>query len=185
RETWPQLPIVGVEPGLKPAAALTRSGIVGVLATQRTVASPRFDALRAQVASATGVRFVAQACGGLADQIEKGELQSPATAALLHRYAAPLVEAGADTLVLGCTHYPFVQPLLEEVLAHMTPEPLQLVDTGEPVARQLARLLGERGLCNRRGGAVTGFTTAAPGTLSAAFERLLGLTPPVAQLATA
>ncbi len=104
RERYPSLPVVGVEPGLKPAAALTRSGIVGVLATERTLASPRFAALHEKISEATGVRFLLQPCIGLAAQVEKGELHSRATERLLQAYVTPLVEQGADTLVLGCTH---------------------------------------------------------------------------------
>lgn len=185
RERYPSLPVVGVEPGLKPAAALTGSGTVGVLATQRTLASEKFERLREQISAMTGVTFLPQACVGLADQVEKGELQSPETAALLRRYAEPLIEQGADTLVLGCTHYPFVQPLLEEIVKRITTRPVTIVDTGEPVARQLVRLLTERGLLSQTGpGAVAAFTTGSETTLRSAFSRLLGMQPPVVQVAT-
>jgi glutamate racemase len=179
RERYPSLPLVGVEPGLKPAAALTKSGTVGVLATQRTLASAKFAALREQIAAATGVRFLPQPCVGLADQIEKGELHSAATALLLRRYVAPLLEQGADTVVLGCTHYPFVQPLLEEVIAGITARPVAIVDTGVPVARQLLRLVGDPVSQGTSLGSMTGFTTGSETALSAAFDRLLGLQTPV------
>lgn len=186
RERYPSLPVVGVEPGLKPAAALTDSGIVGVLATQRTLASEKFERLREQISATTGVRFLPQACIGLADQVEKGELQSPETAALLRRYVEPLIEQGADTLVLGCTHYPFVQPLLEEIVDRITAKRVTIVDTGEPVARQLIRLLTERGLLSQTGpGTVAGFTTGSETALRGAFSRLLDIQPPVMSLATA
>ena len=81
RERYPDLPVVGVEPGLKPAALCSVSRVVGVLATERTLASARFQALEMQLSAATGVRFLPQPCVGLADQVEKGELRSPATAA--------------------------------------------------------------------------------------------------------
>lgn len=186
RERYPSLPVVGVEPGLKPAAALTQSGIVGVLATQRTLASEKFERLREQVSATTGVTFLPQPCVGLADQVEKGELQSPETAALLRRYVEPLIEQGVDTLVLGCTHYPFVQPLLEEIAGRITTKPVTIVDTGEPVARQLVRLLAERGLLSQTGpGTVAGFTTGSETALRTAFSRLLGIQPPVMPVATA
>src|SRR5690606_39000620 len=105
----PGMPIVGVEPGLKPAAAATTTGIIGVLATERTLLGPKFLLLRDQVAASTGARFLLQPCIGLADQIEFGALESSATDALLRRFIAPLLDQGADTLVLGCTHYPLVQ----------------------------------------------------------------------------
>ncbi len=184
RARYPELPVVGVEPGLKPAAALTQSGTVGVLATSRTLASEKFQLLREQIAASTGVRFVPQACVGLVDQIEKGELQSAATAALLQRYLAPLFAESADTLVLGCTHYPFVRPLIEEIAGRIAGQPVTVVDTGGPIARQLVRLLTERGLLSaRKDGTVTGFTTGSESALGSAFSRLLGMQPPLHALA--
>lgn len=185
RERYPALPVVGVEPGLKPAAALTRTGIVGVLATKGTLSSARFQLLREQVSAATNVQFLPQPCVGLADQVEKGELHSAATAALVRRYVEPLLEQDADTLVLGCTHYPFVQALIEETVARIASRPVTIVDTGEPVARQLVRLLAERKLQRKPGpGTVAAFTTASRGTLADAFSRLLGLQPPVTAVTT-
>ena len=184
REHYPALPVVGVEPGLKPAAALTQSGTVGVLATERTLSSARFNLLREQISAATKVRFLPQPCIGLADQVEKGELHSATTATLVRRYVEPLLEQGADTLVLGCTHYPFVRPLIEEIAARITAQPIGIVDTGEPIARQLVRLLTERGLQRSDdGGTVTGFTTGSETALAGAFSRLLNLHPAVMQVA--
>lgn len=185
REEYPSLPIVGVEPGLKPAAALTRTGMVGVLATAGTLSSTKFQTLRDQVTSATGVKVVSQACVGLADQVEKGELNSLATAAMLRRYVSPLIEQGADTLVLGCTHYPFVQELIREIAENTSKHPVQLVDTGEAVARQLARLLEQHGLLRRseETGSVAAFTSGSESALAHAFERLLHIRPEVTRVA--
>lgn len=186
RERYPALPIVGVEPGLKPAAALTKTGIVGVLATKGTLASTRFKLLREQLSTSTGVNFLSQACIGLADQVEKGELQSAATATMVHGYVTPLLEQGADTLVLGCTHYPFVRPLIEDLAHHFTSTQIAIVDTGEPVTRQLARLLAERGLLSTDGGGtVHAFTTGSQASLTNAFSRLLGWNSPVTRVAAA
>jgi glutamate racemase len=185
RERYPALPVVGVEPGLKPAAACTSTGIVGVLATQRTLSSEKFNRLREQVGAATNVRFVPQPCIGLADRVEKGELHSAETALLLRKYIEPLIEQGADTLVLGCTHYPFVLPLIQEIAAQLTAKPISIVDTGEPVARQLVRLLTEHQLLREKGpGTIAGFTTGSETALRSAFSRLLGLNPPVSALAS-
>jgi glutamate racemase len=185
RSAYPALPIVGVEPGLKPAAAATRTRTVGVLATERTLRSEKFSLLREQLSATTSVRFIVQACNGLADQIEKGELQSAETALLVHRYVEPLIEQGADTVVLGCTHYPFVQPLIEEAIRRMTTTPVMIVDTGDAVARQLVRLIEQRELQRKvqGDGSLAAFTTGSETALSAAFANLLKLRPPVTVLA--
>lgn len=182
RERFPGMPIVGVEPGLKPAAAATRSGIVGVLATERTLCGAKFLQLRDQISAATGARFLLQPCHGLADQIEFGELDSDATDALLSRYVLPLLDGGADTLVLGCTHYPLVQASIEKIIARATDRSITLVDTGDAVARQLARLLANASLARSADGGIArldGYTSASATALSAAFASLLGLDPPV------
>ena len=104
RARYPDLPIVGVEPGLKPAAAISRNGTIGVLATERALRGDKLLALREQVSVATGATFILQPCIGLADRIEQCELGTDpqdATSAMLERYIAPLLAQGADTLVLG------------------------------------------------------------------------------------
>ncbi len=181
RERYPELLVVGVEPGLKPAAALTRSGTVGVLATAGTLASEKFLKLQQQMAESTQVKFLLQPCNGLAGQIEKGEIRSRETAQLVTRYVAPLVAQNADTLVLGCTHYPFVEQLVREAAGAN----VQIVDTGEPVARQLQRLLSQRGLLQATdgAGALSAYTTGSRSALSNAFRRLLALDPPVEEVA--
>jgi glutamate racemase len=187
RERYPGMPIVGVEPGLKPAAAATRSGLVGVLATERTLSGSKFLLLRDQISAATGARFLLQPCHGLADQIEFGELASEATDALLRRFIVPLLEAGADTLVLGCTHYPLVQSSIERAIAAYTAQEVVLVDTGDAVARQLERLLASGGLTRAATdptqARLDGYTSASATALSAAFAGLLGLDPPVHEVA--
>lgn len=176
RATYPGLQVVGVEPGLKPAAALTKTGIVGVLATSGTLGSDKFQNLQQQLAESTGKQFLSQACNGLADQIEKGELSSRETAALVERYVSPLLSQGADTLVLGCTHYPFVQALIANSAAKAG-HGVTLVDTGEPVARQLQRLLMQHGLLriSSTPGQLSAYTTGSRTALSSAFRLLLGL----------
>lgn len=187
RERYPALPVVGVEPGLKPAAAMTSTRVVGVLATERTLASSKFALLCEAVSATTGVRFIAQPCTGLADQIEKGELHSRATATLVRGYVEPLLEQGADTLVLGCTHYPFAEPAIRGVVQRITSRPVGIVDTGAPVARQLARLLAEHRLLAPpdSDGAVSGVTTGSCTSLADAFSKLLMLHPDVSRLAAA
>jgi glutamate racemase len=179
RKRYPTLPVVGVEPGLKPAALRTRSGTVGVLATERTLASRRFMALEAQIAESSGVRFIGQPCPGLADQVEKGELRSPATIALVKRYVDPLIVAGADTLVLGCTHYPFLIAQIESAAREAGAADLAIIDTGDAVARQLARVLSEHGLLHPplpTQAAIAAWTTGSASSLSTAMRQLLHLT---------
>jgi glutamate racemase len=127
------IPIVGMEPAVKPAVAVTRSGVVGVLATIGTLESARFAALLEKYAGA--VEIVTQGCPGLVEQVELGELDSPQTRALIEEYTTPLLARGADTLILGCTHYPFLAPLIRKVVG----DSIALVDTGAAVARQLQR----------------------------------------------
>jgi glutamate racemase len=131
-------PIVAMEPAVKPAVTATRTGIVGILATVGTLESARFAALLEQYAGE--VEIVTQACPGLVEKVEAGELASPATRELVARYTRPLLERGADTIVLGCTHYPFLRP----VIAAAVGPGVQLIDTGEAVARQVVRKLPEQ-----------------------------------------
>ena len=140
RSAYPQLPIIGMEPAVKPAAAATQTGVVGVLATTGTLKSAKFAALLDRFAS--DVRVITQPCPGLVEQIEAGALTATATRELLWGWVQPLLAEGCDTLILGCTHYPFIKPLLRELL----PANVSLIDTGAAVARQLRRVLAEREL---------------------------------------
>ncbi|WP_296220707.1 glutamate racemase [Pseudomonas sp. UBA2684] len=167
RELYPQLPIVGMEPAVKPAAAATRSGVVGVLATTGTLKSAKFAALLDRFAS--DVRVITQPCPGLVERIEAGDLDSRETRALLHAFVAPLLAEGCDTLILGCTHYPFIKPLLRSLV----PDSISLIDTGAAVARQLQRLLDERQLL-ARGPAQAGrfWSSGAPQQMQAVLPLL-------------
>lgn len=135
-----EVPIIGMEPAVKPAVAATHTGVVGVLATTGTLKSAQFAALLENYGK--NVRVVTQGCPGLVEQVERGELNSPETQALLQYYIDPLLAAGADTLVLGCTHYPFLRPMIEV----LTKGRMALIDTGAAVARQVQRRLEETGL---------------------------------------
>ncbi len=156
RELYPQVPIVAMEPAVKPAAEATRSGVVGVLATTGTLKSARFAALLDRFAG--DVRVITQPCPGLVERIEAGDLNGPQTRALLGRYVEPLLAEGCDTLILGCTHYPFLRPLLRELIS----EDISLIDTGAAVARQLERLLQARGLLGEGPAVRTEFWTSGP-----------------------
>lgn len=132
------IPIIGVEPGIKPAALQSHKGIVGVLATEATLKSDKFNALLATLPG--DCRFIKQAGAGLVPLIESGQLHSPETATLLAQHLQSIKAAGADTLVLGCTHYPFLMPLI----ANQMGASVKIVDTSEAVVRQLARQLEAR-----------------------------------------
>lgn len=181
RATYPSLIVVGVEPGLKPAVALSRSKIVGVLATEATLASEKFRHLRDQLSQENTVRFLSQPCNGLADQIERGAFSDADTMAMLQRYTAPLLEQGADTLVLGCTHYPFVLPQITLLVRAATNVPITIIDTGAAVARQVEAQLTQYGLATdtRADADATGnlraFTNGDPAALGHAFQTLLGI----------
>jgi glutamate racemase len=135
RERWRGIPIVGMEPGVKPAARASKTKVVGVLATGSTLDSPRFAALIER--SADGVRVLTQPCPGLVEQVEQGHLTGPATVDLLTRYTAPLLDRGADTIVLGCTHYPFLRATLQQIVG----DSVTVIDTSAAVARQTGRVL--------------------------------------------
>ena len=130
RERWPALPIVGTEPGIKPAVATTRNGRIGVLATPATIASARYQSLLARHSGTAEV--ISQPCPGLADLIEHGDFDSPALCDLIDKFCAPLRAAGVDTVLMGCTHYPLIQPLIQAALG---PD-VQLLNIETAVARQ-------------------------------------------------
>ena len=148
RAHYPELIIIGVEPGLKPAASVSTSGWVGVLATSATLASTKYQHLCQQIQQTSPIHFVHQACPGLADRIEQGDLDGPATLALLKVYLAPILASPADTLVLGCTHYPFVEQSILSLISQHGKQSMQIIDTGLAIARQLERLLQLQGLLN-------------------------------------
>jgi glutamate racemase len=137
------LPVIGVEPGLKPALAATRNGRVGVMATAATLRSARFQAL--QAAHARGAQVHLQACDGLARAIEEahddprgGDGSSPRLRETVERHCAPLRAAGVDTAVLGCTHYPFARAEIQRALGPS----VTLIDTADAVARRAAEVCG-------------------------------------------
>lgn len=133
RVKYAKVPIIGMEPAVKPAVAATKSGVVGVLATVGTIESARFAALLEKYAG--NVKIVTQGCPGLVEQVERGHLTAADTRKLIERYTAPLLAQGADTIILGCTHYAFLAPLIRDVVG----VDVTLVDTGEAVARQVQR----------------------------------------------
>ena len=139
RAAFPEIPFVGMKPAVKPAAEATRSGVIGVMATPATFQGAFF----AEVVEnfARGARVVEQVCPGLVEHIEAGTLETPAAEALLRSFLEPIQAAGADTLVLACTHYPFAM----EAIRRLAPG-LRMIDPAPAVARQAGRVLLARGL---------------------------------------
>ena len=167
---------VGMEPAVKPAVALTRSGVVGVLATAATLSGEKLHRLIDRHAGK--VKVVTQPCPGLPERVESGDLSGPETRALVERYTAPLLAASADVLVLGSTHYPFLRPLIQQVVG----SEVKLLDTGEAVARRVEGVLAGNGAggedlrADRVGrGGVEWFTSGAPQHMQTIGSRLWGL----------
>ena len=129
------IPIIGVEPGIKPAAMQSQNGIVGVLATEATLKSDKFNALLATLPN--HCRFIKQSGAGLVPLIEAGKADSEETLDLLSKHLEPILDAGSDTLVLGCTHYPFLRKSIRKLLGAT----ITLIDTSDAVVRQLKRQL--------------------------------------------
>jgi glutamate racemase len=129
-----------MEPAVKPAAANTQSHTVGVLATPATFQGALFSSVVERFAE--GVTILQEPLPGLVQQIEKGEVDGPATRAILEEGVLPLLDQGADTLVLACTHYPLIIPLLLDIVG----EEIQVIDPSPAIARQVGRLLDQHGL---------------------------------------
>jgi glutamate racemase len=168
RERWPQVPLVAVEPGLKPAVAISRNGRIGVMATPATLRSDKFQRLVDAHGSAIVLHL--QPCPGLAGMIERVGAEADELASLIETFARPLRDAGVDTVVLGCTHYPFVLAQIQAALG----EGVALVDTADAVARQAVRLLGNDAPTGRDGpGRVRLQTTGEPALLERFARRWL------------
>jgi len=142
RELFPTVPFVGMEPAVKPAAERTHTGKVGVLATPTTFSGDLYASVVERFAQ--HVTIYKSNCPGLVEEIEAGNLDSPNVRGILHEALDPMIEAGIDTVVMGCTHYPFVIPVIEEI----TGPAVRTIDPAPAVARQVRRLLLERSLLN-------------------------------------
>jgi glutamate racemase len=138
RHEFPEIPFVGMEPAVKPAAETSSSGVVGVLATPATFQGALFASVVERFA--TGVRVLQQTVPGLVERIEAGDLDGDETRRLLEGAVRPLLAQGADTIVLACTHYPFVIPLLRSIVG----DAVQVIDPSPAIARQVKRVLTER-----------------------------------------
>ena len=170
RERHPDVPFVGMEPAVKPAALHSKSRVVGVMATPGTLQGRMFALAVERFAA--GLTLVNQPCPGLVELIEGGAPDSPALEALLRELLRPMLGAGADTIVLACSHYPFAAPAIQRIAG----ESVQIIDPAPAVARQVARLLEQRQLLAPPGEPAHRFITSGdPGALRRAAHRLLAL----------
>ena len=137
RQTFPEVPFVGMEPAVKPAAETTETGVVGVLATPATFQGRLYASVVERFAN--GVMLLQNTCAGLVEQIEAGNMDGEETAIILEGALKPMLAAKIDTVVLGCTHYPFVIPQINEIVG----EGVRVIDPAPAIARQVGRLLDE------------------------------------------
>jgi glutamate racemase len=177
RGRFPETPFVGMEPAVKPAVASTRTRRVGVLATPATFQGALFASVVERFAE--GVAILPQTLPGLVERIEAGDLDGPETRAIVQRGLEPLLAQQVDTLVLGCTHYPFVISLIQELAG----DGVEVIDPSPAIARQTGRLLAERHLTHDQDshGERRYYTTGDPQRLAGLLPRLLGETPGVGQ----
>lgn len=170
RAQFPGMPFVGMEPAVKPAASATRSGVIGVIATEATFQGELFASVVGRFAQ--GVRVETRACPEFVRLVEAGETASARARETVRRCLAPLLEAGIDQLVLGCTHFPF----LNEALQAEAGPGVTLIDPSPAVARQTERVLRDRGTLNpaTAPGSVTCYTTGQPDAFRAVLGTLLG-----------
>jgi len=175
REAFPDVPFVGMEPAIKPAAEQTRTGVIGVIATPITFEGDLFQQLARRYADR--VRLETHGSAGLVQAVEDGALETPETLALLHSCLDPMLAAGADQIVLGCTHYPFLQPAIEQIVG----PGVTIVDPSPAVARQAGRLLAAREALASPDQRPTHrfYTTGNAGQLATLARRLVNYDGPV------
>lgn len=175
REEFPQTPFVGMEPAVKPAAEHTHTGVVGVLATYATFQGAMYASVVERFAS--GVTVLQDHCPGLVKQIEKGDLDGPETRKILENALQPMLAKGIDSVVLGCTHYPLVIPLIEKIVGPN----VKVIDPAPAVARQTERLLASQGrlASGQQPGAVRFVTTGDAALLQEKLSLFLGSEFPV------
>ncbi|MFA6251392.1 MAG: glutamate racemase [Candidatus Paceibacterota bacterium] len=137
REKFPQIPFVGMEPAIKPAVEVTETGKVGVLATPATFEGELYNSVVERFSH--GVELFQNTCSGLVEEIEKGELDSKETKNILEKALRPMLEKGIDTVVLGCTHYPFVIPVIKEIVG----EKIKVIDPTPAITRQVGKILDD------------------------------------------
>jgi glutamate racemase len=181
RQIFPETTFVGMEPAVKPAAEYTHTGVVGVLATPATFQGALYASVVERFAN--GVELLQHTCPGLVAQIEQGDLTGPRTRAILENALLPMRARGIDTVVLGCTHYPFVIPLIQEIAG----ENVRVIDPAPAVARQARRRLEALGLKRPAGesAGVCFFTSGNAEPLQSLLLSFIGEVAPVQAVAWA
>ena len=144
RETFP-IPFVGMEPAVKPAVLGTRSGVIGVLATEGTLKGLKY--LHNKELYEDDVQILEHAGLGFVELVERGVLSGSEAESVVRASLAPLLEAGADTIVLGCTHYPFLLPVMQKIASEISPAPVRFIDPSPAVARRLVDVLSQGQIC--------------------------------------
>jgi len=131
------VPFVGMEPGVKPAAVKTQTNVIGILATEASIAGEKFHHLLHTHAPPSKVKVIVQPCPKFVELVESGTLIGPDVEKAIRQYTAPMLKASADTLVLGCTHYPFLKPSIQAIVGNS----INIIDTGSAVAQRVKSLL--------------------------------------------
>lgn len=178
RHKYPDVPFVGMEPAVKPAAADTRSGVVGVLATPATFQGDLYASTVERFAR--GVKILQDTCPGLVEQIESGYIDDPATRKILENALKPMLAAGVDEVVMGCTHYPFVIPIIKDIVG----EEVSVIDPAPAVARQAGRMLEDYDLLSsdEKNSQYYFLTTGNPEKMKLMLKSLLNIEYQVSKL---
>ncbi len=145
REKYPQLPIIGTEPAVKPAINLTKTNKIGVMATSATLAGDKYRTLVDTITKDSNIQRFEQACSGLVEKIEAGEVDTLETFEMLKSWLIPMRREGVDTIVLGCTHYPLASKAIKKVMG----DSVTLIDAGEAIAKRLSSFLKEYDSCEK------------------------------------
>lgn len=166
------MPIIGLEPAIKPACQLTQSKVIGVFATQNTLNSRRYQQLLAQYA--TTITVLQSPCLGFVEQVENGDLNGPTTHRLIEKNLTPMLEKSIDILVLGCTHYPFLLPAIQQASRQLGNKPLTIIDTAKAVSKQAKTVLQAHNLSgSKQPSTSVYFSTGNLGKQRVIFNKLL------------
>ena len=170
RQKFPETIFVGMEPAIKPAVEITHTGKVGVLATPATFQGELYNSVVERFAQ--NVKIFQDTCPGLVNQIEQGHLATPEARAILEKALRPMIDGGIDTVVLGCTHYPFAIPLIKEIVGRQ----INVIDPTEAIVRRVSQILDEHNLSGLKKtgghGRINIYTSGEPSTMNYVLSKL-------------